>query len=488
MSKIKKIVLSIAISLQIIFCQAQSLHNTTQYAIHITIKPYHEKCIYLGYYYGNQKGIIDSVCLNSKGEGMFTGADLLPGGVYFVIGPQKTILFDFLIDKQQRFSIDADTTGLRQNIHFSQSEDNRLFNEYTLFINTIAEKIKQTERTLSTTTNKQKKVAQKKLDGLHKQMDQYRENSIKQYPYSFLTVLLNALKDPLLPSNVGDMRKQQNKMEAFQYLKKHYWSNIDFTDGRLVRTPILENKLDQYFEKFVAPAADSIIHEIDWMLNVAQPDSTMYRFLIGKFIDQYMNTTVMGQDAVFVYLFQQHIAAGKVKWLTEEQRKYIYNRAYSVMANLIGRPAINIRLADTADHITSLYDIKAPYTLVCFWDPTCSHCTHLIPKLDSMYHKNWENIGLKIFAIMVDSDKVTWLKAIHEHGIEDWVNVYYTELLRIKESIAKQPTYRQLYDAFTIPTLVLLDADKNIIAKNLDYLQLNEFLQYRIREQKRVKD
>ena len=43
---------------------------------------------------------------------------------------------------------------------------------------------------------------------------------------------------------------------------------------------------------------------------------------------------------------------------------------------------------------------------------------------------------------------------------------------------------KQLYDAYATPTLILLDADKRIIAKHLTYQQIDDFLNYRMRNKK----
>ncbi|WP_350340080.1 hypothetical protein [Paraflavitalea speifideaquila] len=29
--------------------------------------------------------------------------------------------------------------------------------------------------------------------------------------------------------------------------------------------------------------------------------------------------------------------------------------------------------------------------VICFWDPTCSHCKEVVPKVDSIYNAKWKN-------------------------------------------------------------------------------------------------
>ncbi len=466
-----------------ISCKTQAI-PTKGYDLSITIKPYQNKTVYMGYYYGNKKGILDSLHLDGKGKGHFRGEKLLPHGVYFIVSPQKIILLEFLIDREQQFGIEADTVGLNKNVVFTNSPNNKLFRDYTTHMYGTVQKIKAIEQRIEKVPNDtyQKADFQKQLDAYNQQIEQYRETIIKKDSSSLLALIFRTMREPTVSKAYTS--KLLTKLDSFYYYKKHYWDDVVFWDARLVRTPVFESKWDRYFAQFVSPAADSINKELDRMLLMAQVDSTMYRFLVSKCIDQYMSPSIMGQDAVFVHLFEKHIATGKVNWLTEEQHKYVYNRAYSLMANLIGQQGSNMRLADTTDHIISLYDVKAPYTLICFWDPACGHCQQLMPKLDSIYNAKWKSIGLKVFAVMIESGKEPWMKYIRNNHLQDWIHVYHTEALQAQDRKSKQPSYRQLYDAYATPTLILLDADKHIIAKHLTYQQIDDFLTYRMRNNK----
>ena len=50
----------------------------------------------------------------------------------------------------------------------------------------------------------------------------------------------------------------------------------------------------------------------------------------------------MGQDAVFVHLFEKYHSKGVSSWLNEKQMTAISNRAYMLMSNLIGEQAANL--------------------------------------------------------------------------------------------------------------------------------------------------
>ena len=148
------------------------------------------------------------------------------------------------------------------------------------------------------------------------------------------------------------------------------------------------------------------------------------------------------------------------------------------MANILGTEASDVELPDTAGKTTNLYSLQAPYTLVVIWDPTCSHCKEIIPKLDSAYNAKWKNMGLKFFALAKETDgkKTDWMDFIHEHHLNDWTHVYYSKEADKARTDSGIPSYSQLYDVQSFPTLYLLDKDKRIIAKKLALDQIDEIL------------
>lgn len=188
----------------------------------------------------------------------------------------------------------------------------------------------------------------------------------------------------------------------------------------------------------------------------------------------------MGQDAVFLHLFDKYHSKGLTPWLTEKQMETITKRAYMLMANQLGEPAANMQLLNRNDKPTALYDVKADYTVVLFWDPNCSHCKHELPIIDSVYRADWQKHNIKIYAVLTEYDKKAWTDYIDEHKINDWVNVYQTKQMADEEAAAQRPGFKQLYDVIMTPTLFLLDKDKRIVAKKLTWDQINDLLKVKL--------
>ena len=192
----------------------------------------------------------------------------------------------------------------------------------------------------------------------------------------------------------------------------------------------------------------------------------------------------MGQDAVFVHLFEKYHSKGLSKWLNEKQMSTITNRAYMLMSNLIGEKAANLEMLDTAGKKLNLYDLNAEYTVVVFWDPNCGHCREEVPRLDSFYEASWKAKGLKFYAVVTENDHKKWIQFINDHHLDGWAHVYQTEKAREEEIAQQRPGFRQLYDITQTPTLYFLDKEKRIIAKKLTPEQMDDLIQVKIKNTK----
>lgn len=457
-----------------------SLHAQQKegYNIKITFRPFKNQYIYLGYYYGTQYPIVDSVKLDNNSQGTFKGEKKLGGGIYLVGYPDKAHFFEFLVDKEQHFSISADTTTILNNLKFENSADNILFNNYQKYMMIKGKEIDKARGKLKGANPADSAKLNAIIDKDNKDIRQYREELMKKTPDSFLATLLAAMREPDVPSAEKQPGGKYDSLYAYHYFKNHYWDGVNFYDDRLVRTTFFEGKLDKYFSQLVYPDPDSANKEIDWMLGYASANAEMKKFLLLKFVNRYLNQKYMWEDKVFVHLFEKYFSNQQYDWLTEKGEQMIANRAYSLMANILGTYASNVILPDTTDQRVSLYAVNAPFTLVIFWDPACSHCREILPKIDSIYRANWKNLGLKVYSIGRETDgtRTDWLNFIRTHRLQEWNNVFYSKKEETDRIAQNTAGYSQLYDVQSFPTLYLLDKEKRIIAKKLSFEQMNEVL------------
>src|SRR6476660_1164426 len=124
-------------------------------------------------------------------------------------------------------------------------------------------------------------------------------------------------------------------------------------DDRIIRTPFFLPKLEKYYTELVTPDPDSIIEEADYQLLLARSSPEMFKFLLNWLTDEYISPKYMGQDAVFVHLFELYHSRGVSNWLNEKQKEAVSRRAYMLMANLIGEKAADLEFVDSTGKPTS---------------------------------------------------------------------------------------------------------------------------------------
>ncbi len=435
---------------------------------------------YLTYYMGNNLNISDSAAMNNKGEAVFKGPEKLPPGIYVLVLPGKRLRTEFLIDKEQLITVSVDTSDMVNKTIITGSKENIPYLEYQKFVAGKG-KLLQDEKTafINSRTNSDSLLHEKNYNNYNNQLNDYRENVIKNKPNSMLAVLLNAMKEPPVPPKKPITHA--DSLNNYYYYRNHYWDGITFMDDRVIRTPFFLKKLERYYREVMPQAADSIIKDVDYKLLLARSSPEMYKFLLNWLTDEYISPKYMGQDAIFVHLFENYHSKGVSNWLNEKQMEVISRRAYMLMANLIGEKGADLEMVDSSGTPTSLYNVKADYVILCFWDPNCGHCKEEIPRIDSVYQASWKKHNLRIYAILTQDEKENlkpaWVNYIKEHHLSDWINVYQTKEMEAADLAAQRAGFRQLYDVTLTPTLYLLDKEKHIIGKKLTWEQLNDFLE-----------
>src|SRR6185295_10024677 len=242
---------------------------------------------------------------------------------------------------------------------------------------------------------------------------------------------------------------------AYLYFKAHFWDNVDFSDNRLLRTPIFGAKLNKYIHDLTMQTPDSLNKESDFLIAKAKADSEMYKYVVWWLTYTHENSKIMGMDAVFVHLVENYYMTGKTWWLDSITMNKMIDRARKIAPNLIGNVAPELALKDSAGNWQILSKVPAKYTVLVFWDPTCGHCEKEIPRLKLTYDSLLaKGVNIKVYAVDIEVDVDKWKKFVHDHNL-NWINV---------NDPQHQSNFRQLYDIYSTPVIYILDEKKVIRA------------------------
>lgn len=464
----------------LVFCLL-TIHSAQAQGYKVTLQTtsYTSGMAYLTYHMGKNLNIADSGIVSEKGLVVFKGDKILPGGIYAIVFPGKRFSLDFFIDKEQSdIRIKADTNELG-NATVTGSPENVLFTEYQKVIAKKGMLLQQEKSAYSLSDNKKDSALHEaNYSRLNQELNDYRNGIITDHPESMMAACLQAMKDPEVP--IKNPKNREDSLYNYYYYKARFWEGVSFMDGRIIRTPFFQPKIERYYRDIISQNADSIIADLDYKLLLARSSDEMYKFLLNWSTDEFINPRIMGLDKVYIHLFNKYHSKGLTPWLNEKQMETISRRAYMQMANQIGEPAGALNMLDTEDKPVNLYDVKADFTVVVFWDPTCGHCKEEIPRIDSIYRASWKSRNVKIFAVLTEYKEAEWKKYIDEHNLNYWVNAHETKEMADAVVAAQKPGFRQLYDVISTPTIFLLDADKRIIGKKLTFTQVDDLMQVKL--------
>lgn len=448
------------------------------YNIRITLKDFSEKALMLGYTFANQKYLVDTAHAVKKGVFVFEGKKPLTGGVFFVYSPNK-LLAEILIDDNQHFSIESDTVNFVKDAKIKDSELNTVFFDFIAKagpkqaeIAALDKRFKALDKTKDADSVK---WVREKINGLDGEVTRLQDEVIAKYPASFFTKLLLAIREPKLPEAPMNADGTRDSLFQGRYYKDHYWDGFDWNENRLAYTEVFHNKLRTYFGRIVVPQHDTLVAEAARIFKNAEHSkdlmkyATVYLYFFGD------TTKAMGGKNLAVYVGQKYYTKDKADWADSSQISKIQKHVNSLEPLLLGKPAPNLRLADTTGkNFINLAKIKSKYTLLVFWDPTCGHCQKDLPKLQVIYDE-WKNKGLEIFGVYTQREIDEWKKFIREKKLTFLQGAVWPDMAKYPERYIYEMGVTDLpslnihttYYITSTPEVYLLDENKTIIGRKL---------------------
>lgn len=459
----------VTIAFAVLTASLFSISSAAQKGFHIkvTVKglPKDSLC-YLANYYGDKQYIQDSAKADINGTVIFKADTLLPKGLYLFVLPGKRY-FEMIVDREQRFSLETDTSDYVANMKVTGSKDNQAFYDYLRFIGSISKRAEAIKAEIENSKEgtPEREEAQKKMAKLNEEVVENKIQFLKDNPDAFMSKVFKATKEIEIPEAPLNPDGTKDSLFAYKYYKEHFFDNIDMKDERMLRTPVLHPKIEQYLTKLTPQIPDSIIVAADYIVSLTRPNKEMFKYVVWWITNHYETSNIMGFDAVFVHMAEKYYTKDQAYWVDSTTLYKIQERVKILKPILIGKKMRNLVLKDTAGVYRSMYDIKQPYTLVYIWDPDCGHCKKATPKLKKLYDKA-KKYGFEVYAIDNEAERDKWINFIKEHNL-NWINVADMEF---------RDNYRYELDIHSTPQMFLLDKDKKIKAKKIDVETLSEIL------------
>lgn len=442
------------------------------YRIEVAVDGLKDTTVLLGYHFGAKKKFVaDTALVNSKGVAVFTGDSLLHGGIYFVVLPEKKY-FEILISDNQHFGVQVKRDDLTGSLKFVNSKENNEFADFQRFMVSMQEQNMQLSEKLKEAKDdsKKKEEIMKQFEELNSKVEANWDRIEQQNPGTLLATMVRSMKPIKIPkfeAPAGTAKPDSVRWAMeYRYNREHYFDNFDLTDSRLIRTPILEPRIENYFDRVILPHPDSVIAAAINLIEKTRGNKLMFQYVFQHLANKFQLSERMGMDGVFAVIAEKYYLGGHAWWADQKLLDKVKEIVDATKPNMIGKIAPDLWLPNQYMQYVRLSEVQAKITVVYFWDYDCGHCKKVTPELKKIYEK-YKDKGLKIVAVFTQGDQPKWMEYTAKYGLNDWIHVWYPN---------EGTNFRKLYNITSTPVIYVLDSKKEIMAKRISPESLSQIL------------
>lgn len=397
----------------------------------------------LGGWRWGEKYYLDTVKA-AKGEITFKGKENLDCGQYFVSDLSGRKLLETIVPRENgNFTIKYAKEGKGYSVKKGNAE-NRIFTMFQNFVDYGWERLET-------------------RDQFAAELASMGEMASAQCPGSITDIILgNTL---FIPEKIEDIRE-----------------NFPFNDTIILNTRFAEDKLEQYLKLLQYNHNDTIVKEINRLIEEAGNLELKGRIARTAY-EYFYDAGIMGQEGVAVAIAQEWFLSGKLEWPNPEGKFLLQTFVEFNRHSLIGMDAPELELTDTLGDKVSLRGMEGEYTIVYFYTDDCPTCRKETPELVDFVN-NYNDGTLAVYAVYANDNVERWKRYINDelnifHPFMNWSNVYDPDF---------SSGFQILYNVISTPQMFLLDKEKKIIGRGLDMRSLKELLAEKNRQRDELRE
>lgn len=413
---------------------------------------------------GDQNYLVDTFPAKG-GIATFQREKPLDGGLYYFVFPDKRTFIQFIADKDQEFTVTSNRNNLIGALQVEGSLDNELFFGNQKFEQDWKMRYDKVDKELKATGAGSPNKAF--LENQRKSILQERKDHIasfpKEHPESFFTIFKMAGQNPELTYP----KKPNGQLDTLRQLVAYrgaYWDNVDLGDIRLLRTPVVANKLNNYISQLTPQNPDSVIKYSDVVVKKSLPDREVFKYVVNWLAIKYEKPKIMGGEKILVHLVDTYFTDDLAFWYkdTPEELKKIRKKVNDMRPSMLGLTGQDLRCKNINGQYETLYGLNSPVTVLFMYSYTCSHCKERAPVL-AQIAKEWKAKGVEVYALCLDPEVDKWKAFVEKYGMQDLHNVIDPDF---------ESRYYKKYHVDITPEAYVLDKNHIIVAKDLHPNQL----------------
>ena len=430
-----------------------------QYSINGTIDPDHDYSWILLYKLenGEQSYVANADVVD--GEFNFEIDEKEPSGIYRAYYQIENHLYvEFIYNKEDvKFSFDPNNPDT--SIAFSESEENTMYHEYY-------ETIKFKQQRLDSVQVLYFKSADKKTDeALEKTYKEYlAELKSEQNRFEKKSEGMLANHFILASSQYNSNSPNKEPDVYLDVIKEHFFDAMDLSDSILNHSTFVNDRLNDYIFYLHQGEDEASENELQKLaIDKAVLWIGQYWEILGSFEDDLLETYLISENVEMInYVMDTYYKSLPKTYQNQE----LIKKTESTLLTALGSLAPDFSW-ESDGKIKSLHGLSGTdYFIVLFFSSNCPHCQMEIPEFYK-FISGIENI--KVVAVGLEDEKQSWEVMTKEYN--EFINIL--DLDKWSSQKVKD------YGIEAIPTYLVLDDEKKILAKPEDFNELKSMFETR---------
>lgn len=255
---------------------------------------------------------------------------------------------------------------------------------------------------------------------------------------------------PMVPMQIVD---GQDKLS---YMVEHFWDGYNFADTQLLND---KEVTGQAFATYAQLLMQSPYIQVEQSVNRVlskslQGDSLAFVRFTSLFEDYFYNAnSPFMNEELYIPALKFIVGSDAVSEIDKLRPQMQLEMA---LKNRVGQRAADFEYTLKNGRKSHLHNIVAQFTILYFNNPDCHDCARVKAFFESseLFSKLHGEGKLKILSIYPDAD------------LDAWRSTAYPKMMIDARDAELKITSEGLYDLKAIPTLYLLDKEKNVILKD----------------------
>ncbi len=251
---------------------------------------------------------------------------------------------------------------------------------------------------------------------------------------------------PQIPSVLTD------PADRLDYMLQHYWDEYNFRDTTKLNQDVAEQGLSDFIN-LMQYADTAQMRQAADRFSAKAFANEWGRSHYEELIEHYLGhpESPLRNDIFYACMLRSMNDAFP---RTDERRSRFQYQLRQVAKNQVGTKANDFDYVTRDGKWHTLQQLKATYTLIIFSDPECEHCQEAMPKL--IANPALQDKRLTVLSVYPDRNTQLWKKTANKLP-SNWIDAYSPRGIIME---------KQIYYLPALPSLYLLDAQKQVLIKD----------------------